>query len=136
MVLNISTPPAGGIHTAVIDTDAGIVYWLARVCDKPKDMDGVDYKRERVAVGIVDVVDGKFPQGFGTLLEQARTQSKAVTEIGMSTVNIGLIEKLAKKFGIKMPFAKLSFNGADKAIRVDFTTPDGLATLIVMPARL
>lgn len=135
ILLKISTPPTGRIYSAVIDTEAGIVYWLNIPADKPKDLADVEYKKVRVAVGTVDVVDSTYPSVDG-LLNKARENSKAVHEIGISTTYLGMVEKLAKKFGIKMPFAKLSFNGAAEPIRVDFETPDGKATLIIMPARI
>lgn len=135
IIIALSTPPTGRIYSAVIDTEAGIVYWLDIPADKPKDLAEIDYKKARVAVGTADVVDAKYPNVAG-LLAKARENSKAVHEIGVATPYLGLIEKVAKKFGIKMPFAKLSFNGAAEPIRVDFTTPDGSATLIIMPARV
>lgn len=135
IILNISTPPTGRIYSAVIDTDAGIVYWLAIPADKPKDLADVAHAKVRVAVGTVDVVDAAYPKVDG-LLNEARTKSKAVEVIGISTPYMELVAKLAKKFGLKMPFAKLSFNGSSSPIRVDYTTPDGEATLIIMPARV
>lgn len=135
ILLKISTPPTGRIYSAVIDTDAGIVYWLAIPADKPKDLEDVDYKKQRVAVGTVDVLDSHYPD-VDRLLNQARTESKAVNEIGISTVYMALVDKVAKKFGIKLTFAKLSFNGTTNPLRVDYETPEGKATLIIMPARI
>lgn len=136
IVLNIATPPTGiRYRTAAIDTEVGIVYWLDYTADKPKDMDGVAFRQVRVAVGTVDVVNASYPN-VGGILKKARENSKAVHEVAVATPYLGLIEKLAKKFSIKMPFAKLNFNGTGEPIRVDFTTPDGEATLIIMPARV
>lgn len=135
IILSISTPPTGRIFSAVIDTEAGIVYWLDIPADKPKDLEEVDHKKARVAVGTVDIVEANYPN-VDALLAKARDNSKAVHEIGVATPYLGMIEKLAKKFGIKMPFAKLNFNGAAEPIRVNLTTPDGEATLIIMPARV
>lgn len=135
IILKISTPPTGRIYSAVIDTEAGIVYWLDIPADKPKDLADVDHKKARVAVGTVDIVDANYPD-VDRLLNQARENSKAVEVIGVATPYLGMIEKLGKKFGIKKPFAKLSFNGNTNPIRVDFETPDGNATLIIMPARI
>lgn len=135
LILNVSTPPTGRAYsTAVIDTEAGIVYWCAQMADKPQDLEGFDFRRQRLAVGTVDIVDARYPD-LGRVIESAKNNSKAVTDVKVMAEYLGLVEKLGKKFGIKMPFVDLHFAGKDMPMRVEFKTPFGPSTMIIMPAR-
>lgn len=135
VILKISTPPSGRtFSTAVIDTDAGIVYWTSAIADKPKDLAEYDFRKMRGAVGTVDVVDARYPD-IDRLIAGQKAGAKAVTEIKVASEYLGLIEKLGKKFGAKMPFADLHFAAKDQPLRVEFETPCGPATFIIMPAR-
>lgn len=138
LILNISAPPTGRAYTtAAIDTEAGIVYWCAQMGDKPKDFDHLGegwFKTLRLAVGTVDIVDARYPD-LGRVIESARSNSKAVTDVKVMAEYLGLVEKLGKKFGIKMPFVDLHFAGKDMPMRVEFKTPFGPSTMIIMPAR-
>ena len=135
LILDISAPPTGRAYsTAVIDTEAGIVYWCAQMADKPKDLEGFDFRRQRLAVGTVDIVDARYPD-LGRVIDSAKNNSKAVTDVKVMAEYLGLVEKLGKKFGVKMPFVDLHFAGKDMPIRVEFKTPFGPSTMIIMPAR-
>lgn len=135
LILNVSTPPTGRAYsTAVIDTEAGIVYWCAQMADKPQDLEGFDFRRQRLAVGTVDVVDANYPN-LTAVIESAKNNSKAVTDVKVMAEYLGLVEKLGKKFGIKMPFVDLHFAGNNMPMRVEFKTPFGPSTMIIMPAR-
>lgn len=135
LILDISAPPTGRAYsTAAIDTEAGIVYWCAQMADKPKDLEGFDFRRQRLAVGTVDIVDARYPD-LGRVIDSAKNNSKAVTDVKVMAEYLGLVEKLGKKFGVKMPFVDLHFAGKDMPIRVEFKTPFGPSTMIIMPAR-
>ncbi|QBZ71582.1 RusA-like Holliday junction resolvase [Escherichia phage Sortsne] len=135
VILKISTPPSGrAFSTAVIDTEAGIVYWTSAIADKPKDLAEYDFRKMRGAVGTVDVVDARYPD-VDRLISGQKAGAKAITEIKVASEYLGLIEKLGKKFGAKMPFASLHFAAKDQPLRVEFETPCGPATFIIMPAR-
>ena len=118
----------------MIDTEAGIVYWCAQMADKPQDLEGFDFRRQRLAVGTVDVVDANYPN-LTAVIESAKNNSKAVTDVKVMAEYLGLVEKLGKKFGIKMPFVDLHFAGNNMPMRVEFKTPFGPSTMIIMPAR-
>lgn len=134
VILAMSAPPAGRIYTAVIDTDAGIVYWLDVAADKVKDLSEIDHKKARVAVGTVDVIEAKYPD-IARVMSTAN-KPKSVDVIGIATEYLNLIPKVAKKLGVKMPFAKFEFNGTAEPMKVTIKTADGDATLIIMPARV
>lgn len=138
VILKISTPPSGRAYsTAVIDTKAGIVYWTPQLADKVKDLEQLPdgwFRKCRLAVGTVDVVDSRYPD-LKRVIDGAKANAKATTEVKVASQYLGLIEKLGKKFGAKLPFIDLHLAGKDQPIRVEFETPCGPATMIIMPAR-
>ena len=79
------------------------------------------------------VIDGKFPDITKVIPKGKLT---AVDEIGFNLDYAATIGKAIKVLGLKIPQAAFKFRGANQSIEVEANTPNGKATIILMPSRL
>lgn len=105
---------------AEIDTDSGLVAYL--------DEHGV-----RVAAGVCEVVDGRFPDIQRII---SKFESNPTDEIGFNAGYLADIEKAAKLYNPKFCGIKIKPNGNTEASIVEFNSAFGNGTLVIMPMRL
>lgn len=136
IILKLSPVPAGrNIVTAAIDTDAGIVYWLAMPYDKAADLDGIDLKTARVAVGTVDVVDGKFPD-LNRIFVTLKDDRPGVQFIGFNVDYFATVTKICKALQMKTSIVKITLQDTTSAAFISLQSNNGKAEYCVMPARV
>jgi len=139
IILKLSAVPTmRGIETAVIDTDAGIVYWCSQVADKEKDFDDLGegwYKTLRLAVGTVDVVDGRFPD-FNRVFVTPKEGRAGVTEIGFNVEYFATVTRICKALKMKSSIVKITLQSVTDAAFISINSTNGVAEYAVMPARV
>lgn len=120
VILSVIKAPTKNYDYAHIDTDAkSITYHLDNTV--------------QVGVGMVDVIDGRFP-------DIDRIVPKEVNPAERIAFNAGYladIEKAAKLFSPKFTAVTLELNGPNSACAAKLKSPHGEeATIIVMPMRI
>lgn len=136
IILKLSAVPAGrDIVTAAIDTDAGIVYWLAMPYDKAADLDGIDLKSSRVAVGTVDVVDGRFPD-LNRIFVTLKEDRPGVQFIGFNVEYFATVTRICKALQMKSSIVKITLQDTTSAAFISLKSHNGIAEYCVMPARV
>lgn len=136
IILKLSAVPAGrDIVTAAIDVAAGIVYWLALPFDKPKDLEGIDLKTARVAVGTVDVVDGRYPD-LNRIFIDVKDDRPGVKFIGFNVEYFATVTRICKALQMKSSIVKITLQDTTSAAFISLNSPNGKAEYCVMPARV
>lgn len=136
IILKLSAVPTmRGIETAAIDTDAGIVYWLALPFDKADDLKEIDPAKVRVAVGTADIVDGRYPD-FNRVFVTPKEGRAGVTEIGFNVEYFATVTKICKALRMKSSIVKITLQNATDAAFISINSHNGLAEYAVMPARV
>lgn len=79
------------------------------------------------------VIDGKFPDITRVIPKGDLT---AIDKIGLNLDYAATIGKAIKVLGNKTPHAAFKFRGADQSVEVEASTPNGIATIILMPTRI
>lgn len=126
-----------GIETAVIDTDAGIVYYIPQVIEKRADLDEIDYKATRLDVATVEVIDGRYPD-LDRVYPPAQSQPAGVPLISFNAEYLALPMAIGKALGMKFKTTAIAFQGDNtKAATFTLTEPNGNThQLVVMPVRM
>ncbi|QQV88662.1 hypothetical protein [Kosakonia phage Kc166B] len=126
-----------GAETAVIDTDAGICYFIPQVIDKRADLDMIDYKADRLDVCTASVIDGNFPD-LNRVFPPENAEPGPVSVIGFNTEYLKLTSDVAKVLKLKHPYATINFQGDNtKAGIFIITEPAGTTHKIaIMPVRI
>lgn len=136
LLLKVSkVPTMRGIETAAIDVDAGIVYWLPLAYDKPEDLKDVDLQKARVAVGTVDLVDGRYPD-LRRVFTEVDSKREGVKVIGFNVEYFAVITRICKALQMKSSIVKITLQDATTAAFVEIKSHNGVAEYAVMPARL
>ena len=136
IILKLSpVPTMRGIETAAIDTDSGIVYWLALPFDKAEDLESTDLKTARVAVGTVDVVDGRYPD-FKRVFVTPKEGRAGVTEIGFNVEYFATVTRICKALKMKSSIVKITLQNSTYAAFITINSTIGVAEYALMPARV
>lgn len=126
-----------GIETAVIDTDAGIVYYIPQVIEKRADLDEIDYKATRLDVATVELVDGNYPD-LDRVYPPAQSKAEGVPLISFNAEYLALPMAIGKALGMKFKTTVIAFQGDNtKAATFTLTEPSGSThQLVIMPVRM
>ena len=120
VIIKVSKSPVRAYDHAIIDTESEIVSYFTKSAVK-------------VAVGVVSVVDGRFPD-----VDRAIPKERHATDIiAFNAGYLADIEKGAKNFNNKMNSVVFELNGNADAAVAKFTSPfDETGMVIVMPMRV
>ena len=126
-----------GVETAIIDTDAGIVYYIPQVVEKRDDLDGIDYKASRLDVATVQLIDGNFPD-LDRVYPPAGQDPQGVPVIGFNTSYLKLTADIGKVLKLKYPNTLVKFQGdSTKCAVFEMKDSNGdVYSLAVMPVRI
>lgn len=121
VLLDVQKSPTQRYHHVVINTKSGLATFRTE-------------KNESVAVSLVKIVDGKYPD-IDKLLSQFKSQS--TFEIGFNAGYLSMIGKLGKLFNPKWASVKVLLSGNAGMTISEFSNTSGdYGKFVVMPMRV
>jgi DNA polymerase-3 subunit beta len=119
VIVAIKGPKFSKFEKAEIDTESGVIKYIDNV-------------KRQVALGLCEVVDGKFPD----IDRVVPKDNQPVTSIGFNAGYLADIEKAAKLYSPKFCGICIKPNGTLNSSIIEFAGAFGKASVVIMPMRI